>query len=71
MRLFLLASNGVIVFDGSSGARYRYNSEQGPADLMEELERTYHERRESLLELTGGVSRDPLRSFSDAFKLKK
>lgn len=70
MRLFLLASNGVVVFDGSSGLpKYRYSA--GNEEIMDELQRTYDERREALVALVGGAPADPLRSFADAFKLKK
>jgi len=70
MRLFLLASNGVVVFDGSSGLpKYRYVP--GDEEMMSELQSTYDERREALVALVGGAPADPLRSFADAFKLKK
>jgi hypothetical protein len=72
MRLFLLASNGVIVFDSSSGLpRYRYVASM-PEDVMVELESAYDDQRDALVALTGGTTApDPLRSFADAFKLKK
>lgn len=72
MRLFLLASNGVIVFDSSSGLpRYRYVAST-PEEVMVELDEVYNDRRDGLLALVGGGSApDPLRSFADAFKLKK
>jgi hypothetical protein len=40
-------------------------------ELVEELEVAYNERRAALLDIVGGQTRDPLRSFADAFKLKK
>jgi hypothetical protein len=71
MRLFLLASNGVIVFDGSSGLpRYRYTAGTSEEE-MAELDRVYADDRGALIVLTGGGAPDPLRSFADAFKLKK
>jgi hypothetical protein len=72
MRLFLLASNGVIVFDSSSGLpRYRYVASM-PEEVMAELDRVYEEDRDALIAVTGGTAApDPLRSFADAFKLKK
>ncbi|MEA2464881.1 MAG: hypothetical protein QOJ98_2628 [Acidobacteriota bacterium] len=72
MRLFLLASNGVIVFDTSSGLpRYRYIPSM-PEEVMVELDRVYDQDRDTLVAVTGGtVTPDPLRSFADAFKLKK
>ncbi len=72
MRLFLLASNGVIVFDGTSGLpRYRYAAGNDES-MLNELQQTYDERREALVAIAGGApAADPLRSFADAFKLKK
>jgi hypothetical protein len=71
MRLFLLASNGVIVFDGSSGLpRYRYMAGTTEEE-MTELDRVYNDDRTALVALTGGGAPDPLRSFADAIKLKK
>lgn len=70
MRLFLLASNGVVSFDATGGApRYRYN----PADdaLVTELTEVYQARPGDIYALVGAPARDPLRSFADAFKLKK
>jgi hypothetical protein len=71
MRLFLLASNGVIAFDGSSGLpRYRYTPGTSEGHMVE-LERAYADDRTGLVALVGGGTPDPLRSFADAFKLKK
>jgi hypothetical protein len=71
MRLFLLASNGVIVFDGSSGLpRYRYTAGASEEDMVE-LAAAYESDRAALVSLVGGGTPDPLRSFADAFKLKK
>ena len=70
MRLFLLASNGVVTFDGAGGVpKYRYN----PADeaLLNELAEVYESRPGVVHDLVGAPARDPLRSFADAFKLKK
>jgi hypothetical protein len=70
MRLFLLASNGIVSFDATGGApRYRYN----PAneELATELAEVYQTRRGDIYDLIGAPARDPLRSFADAFKLKK
>jgi hypothetical protein len=70
MRLFLLASNAIVIFDGSSGLpKYRYAS--GNEEAMAELQQVYDERREALIALVGGAPADPLRSFADAFKLKR
>ncbi|HYH10425.1 MAG TPA: hypothetical protein VEK11_25500 [Thermoanaerobaculia bacterium] len=73
MRLFLLASNGVVTFDGTGGVpKYRYVTTDPAVDAMiEEMARAYAQDREGLLEIVGAQPRDPLRSFADAFKLKK
>ncbi len=73
MRLFLLASNGVVVFDGSGGVpRYRYNATNPESDaLVSELAEVYATRPADVYDIAGAPTRDPLRSFADAFKLKK
>lgn len=73
MRLFLLASNGVLMFDGTGGVpRYRYSSADAATDaLVGQLAEAYDHQREALYEIVGAPARDPIRSFSDAFKLKK
>lgn len=70
MRLFLLASNGIVAFDGSGGVpRYRYTG--GDEALMTELAQVYESRPGVVYDIVGAPARDPLRSFADAFKLKK
>lgn len=72
MRLFLLASNGVLTFESSGVPRYRYAAVDPATDaLVNELAQAHDERRDALYELVGAPTRDPLRSFADAFKLKK
>lgn len=68
MRLFLLASNGVISMESAGMPRYRYD--EGLDPLIEELARVYTTDRDALTPIIGGPA-DPLRSFADAFKLKK
>ena len=68
MRLFLLASNGVVSFEGG---RYRAASNAADEPLLEELVEAYARNRAALSALVGGQPADPLRSFADAFKLKK
>ncbi|HYC93479.1 MAG TPA: hypothetical protein VEO54_30010 [Thermoanaerobaculia bacterium] len=68
MRLFLLASNGVVTFEGG---RYRAASDAAAEPLFEELSTAYAQNRPALTALVGGQPADPLRSFADAFKLKK
>lgn len=70
MRLFLLASNGVVSFDGSGGVpKYRYNT--ADETLIDQLAEVYESRPGAVFDVVGAPTRDPLRSFADAFKLKK
>lgn len=72
MRLFLLNSNGVVAFEGGGIPRYRYADDTALEPLFEELTNAYAQRRDALVALVGGQqTADPLRSFADAFKLKK
>jgi hypothetical protein len=70
MRLFLLASNGVVAFDGAGALpRYRYNA--ADEALIDELAEVHSKSPGAIYDLVGAPARDPLRSFADAFKLKK
>jgi hypothetical protein len=71
MRLFLLASGGLIVFEASGIPRYRYAvSDNATHALLTELSNVYTENRAAIAALIGAPP-DPLRTFADAFKLKK
>jgi hypothetical protein len=71
MRLFLLASGGLIAFEPSAIPRYRYVGADAELHAMlEELSEVFGTHREDLL-VALQSPRDPIRSFSDAFKLKK
>lgn len=71
MRLFLLASGGLIVFEPAGMPKYRYASGNAEADAMlSELARLHESDRGAVGALVGAPP-DPLRSFADAFKLKK
>lgn len=68
MRLFLLASNGVVTFEQAGLPRYRYAA----SEPLEELAAAAEQNRDAVYAIVGGPApRDPLRSFADAFKLKK
>ena len=70
MRLFLLASNGVVTMESAGLPRYRSVSELAP--LVDELATVWSDRREDLGPIVGTtIAPDPLRTFADAFKLKK
>jgi hypothetical protein len=72
MRLFLLASNGVVAFDGSGGIpRYRHTTHAESDALIDELAAVYEATPDAVYAIVGTPARDPLRSFADAFKLKK
>lgn len=72
MRLFLLASNGVVAFDGSGGIpRYRHTSNAESDALIAELATAFEATPTAVYDIVGPPVRDPLRSFADAFKLKK
>lgn len=72
MRLFLLASSALIVFEAASVPRYRYASLDREQDrLLRELAEVYARDPKAIAEVVNTGPRDPLRSFADAFKLKK
>lgn len=71
MRLFLLASGGLIAFEPSAIPRYRYASiDEQTNSMLQELSDVLTENREAVMAALESP-RDPIRSFSDAFKLKK
>ncbi|HEX9986197.1 MAG TPA: hypothetical protein VGF69_23255 [Thermoanaerobaculia bacterium] len=71
MRLFLLASGGLIAFEPSSIPRYRYTGADPETNaLLQELSEVLADNRDAVM-IAVEAPRDPIRSFSDAFKLKK
>ena len=73
MRLFLLASAGLIVFEVSGMPRYRYASTDAATEaVLGELAAVYESDREAVTALVEAPAPpDPIRSFADAFKLKR
>ena len=71
MRLFLLASNGFLAFEVAGVPRYRYVAAADTERFIVEVADVYENRPAALSAIVEGTSRDPLRSFADAFKLKK
>jgi hypothetical protein len=70
MRLFLLASGGLIAFEPSAIPRYRYAAVDAETTAMlEELSGVLSTNRDAVLTAIESP-RDPIRSFSDAFKWK-
>lgn len=71
MRLFLLASNGVVLFEGSGVPSYRYAGSGEIEGLLAELAEIRANRPEALIGIVDGAAPDPVRSFADAFKMKR
>lgn len=73
MRLFLLASQGLILFEPSGVPRYRYAGGNDQTDrLLRELAASYAANRAEVLNVIDARNgADPIQSFADAFKLKK
>lgn len=71
MRLFLLASGGLIAFEPNSIPRYRYaNTDAATDSMLQELTEVFTANPEAVAAAVE-APRDPIRSFADAFKLKK
>lgn len=51
--------------------KYRFNLESPEAPLVPQLEKVYRERRVSVISFIYSKPSDPLRAFSDAFRLRK
>lgn len=72
MRLFLLASNGILAFEGPGVPRYRYAcSDASTAQIIDEIAEVYASNRRLIGDVIDAPPADPVRSFADAFKLKK
>ena len=71
MRLFLLASGGLIAFEPNAIPRYRYAALDAETDsMLQELSDVFATNRDAVAAAVKSPS-DPIRSFSDAFKLKQ
>ncbi|HEX7155148.1 MAG TPA: hypothetical protein VF618_27005 [Thermoanaerobaculia bacterium] len=72
MRLFLLASNGLLALDPTGVPKYRFQPmDAATGALVTQLTALYPDRKDAVADIISGSSRDPVRSFADAFKLKK
>ena len=70
MRLFLLASSGLIAFEPAAIPRYRYAAGDGETHaLLTELSQLYDTNRDVVASLVDAPA-DPIRTFADAFRLK-
>lgn len=71
MRLFLLASGGLLSFEASGIPRYRYlGTDPEIEPLLAELAEIHADDRSAVAAVIGAPV-DPIRSFADAFKFKK
>lgn len=71
MRLFLLASAGLLSFEPAGVPQYRYIGLDAETEvLFGELAEVYASDRPAVASAIGAPP-DPIRSFADAFKLKK
>lgn len=72
MRLFLLASSGLIAFEAVGLPRYRYDPADPRLDaLLGELSAVCDHDLEAITALVEAPPPDPIRSFADAFKLRR
>jgi hypothetical protein len=71
MRLFLLASAGFVTMQASGVPQYRHRSDPESEGMLRQLADEWTRDRSSVASLFGVSAADPLRSFSDAFKLKR
>ena len=72
LRLDELATAGLLTSDGAGDPRYRY-APASPAlgSRVDALARAYRADRVAVVRLIYDVPRDPVRSFADAFRLRK
>ena len=72
MRLFLLASSGLLGAGGGAEAVYQYVPDPALDSLAALLAQVYATRREELYAVvTNAPAPDPAKQFADAFRLKK
>jgi hypothetical protein len=70
MRLYLLASAGLIATDGGATMRYRYVPEPALDAIAEAIADAHRRDRPALAALLSPPSGSPARLFADAFRLK-
>ena len=61
----------LLVTETSEAPKYRFNSASPNSALIAELEKVYKTRRVSVISFIYSKPTDPLRAFSDAFRLRK
>jgi hypothetical protein len=70
-RLDELQQAKLLVIIGTEPLRYRSNPANPEAAVVADLEKVYKERRVSVISFIYSKPSDPLRAFSDAFRLRK
>ena len=70
-RLSELQQARLLVSISTEPPKYRFNTDSPEASLVALLEKTYRERRVSVISFIYSKPSDPLRAFSDAFRLRK
>ena len=61
----------LLAIDGGESLKYRFNTESPEAAVVADLEKVYKGRRVSVISFIYSKPTDPLRAFSDAFRLRK
>jgi hypothetical protein len=70
-RLADLQQAKLLVTTAAEPLKYRFDSTSTEAALVADLEKVYKERRVSVISFIYSKPSDPLRAFSDAFRLRK
>lgn len=70
-RLGELQAGKLLVMIGTEPPKYRFNGEGPESGFVGGLEKVYKERRVSVISFIYSKPSDPLRAFSDAFRLRK
>jgi hypothetical protein len=70
-RLDELQQAKLLVLIGTEPIRYRFNPTGPEAAVVADLEKIYKQRRVSVISFIYSKPSDPLRAFSDAFRLRK
>ncbi len=72
MRLEELVARGLLSSGGEANPTYRYApANDGTASRVEALTAAYRANRVAIINLVFGRAPDPVRSFADAFRLRK
>ena len=70
-RLHELYRAKLLLAGNESSPKYRFDATNAKAAVVGELEKVYKQRRVSVISFIYSKPTDPLRAFSDAFRLRK